>query len=308
MKSRSLWLLLSLIVILIVGGRAYYMLTDDFRLGSIQHHFKPEERWDIPQLSKDELEHLQAILAQTYHYLGKGAQSYAFRSADDKYVLKFFKFKHLRPNAFIVLLPDWPKALANFKQTHIEHKTYRFTTLFDGHHLAYMRDRDNSALMFIHLNPTQNFLMHTTLNDKMGFHHTLDLNQFSFVLQKKGITTRALINGHLQEGNIQNALLAIKSVLDMLLNEYHRGIYDRDHGVLHNTGFVDGHPFHLDVGKLTYDESMKNRNVHLEDLHKVTKRIMPWISRHYPQYAEEIRLKIEEYLSGIFNVSFKIDE
>jgi len=57
-------------------------------------------------LSDQEHQELAQILNQKFSYIGKGAQCYAFVSDDQLYVLKFFKFKHLKPNLLVDLIPS----------------------------------------------------------------------------------------------------------------------------------------------------------------------------------------------------------
>jgi hypothetical protein len=76
----------------------------------------------------------------------------------------------------------------------------------------------------------------------------------------------------------------------MYLAEYQRGIVDRDHNVVHNTGFVGMRPIRLDVGRLTLDDEIKNPVVYQKDLDNVIhKRILPWVKKNYPQYYVSIK-------------------
>src|SRR5205085_10468413 len=87
----------ALFAILIIFGlsRLYYRLTDDFRIANITYDLPFTPPWKVPHLTLDEYKNLEKILSQTFSYIGKGAQCYAFKSEDGKFVLKFFKFKHL---------------------------------------------------------------------------------------------------------------------------------------------------------------------------------------------------------------------
>ena len=79
-------------------ARLYYRLTDDFRLANITYELPFKPSWKVPSLTKEEYSRLAQITNQKFTYIGKGAQCYAFASEDGEYVLKFFKFKHLKPN------------------------------------------------------------------------------------------------------------------------------------------------------------------------------------------------------------------
>ncbi len=304
-KPLSRWIFTLLLLLVAAGSyRLYLSLTDGFSLNSISYEISYHPEWEVPSLSSSEYTQLQALLNQPYTYLGKGAQSYVFSSADQKYVLKFFKFKHLLPNPLINVVPNWPNFLTHWKQNYYSHKLYRLHTLFDGHHLAYTQDREHSALVYIHLNTTIDTDLKTLLIDKLGRQNRIDLDALSFVVQKKGETARALIKASLAIGDVEGAWQKIESILDMIILEYKQGLYDRDHGVLHNTGFVDGTPFHLDVGKLTFTEEAKNPSFQRDDIYKIVHRILPWIRHNYPEFSVRLEERIDAHLKTVLDPTF----
>ena len=67
--------------------------------------------WEITPEEKD-LELFNQLLLQKFTYLDRGTQSYAFVSADQKYVIKFFNMKHLTPKTWLKLLPFHTRAEA----------------------------------------------------------------------------------------------------------------------------------------------------------------------------------------------------
>ena len=89
-------------------------------------------------------------------------------------------------------------------------------------------------------------------------------------------------------GQLHLTKQAIASVLAMYVAEYQMGIYDRDHGVLDNIGFIEESPFHLDTGKLTEDESLKEKTIYQQDLQIVIWQIEQWIQKNYPIYFDQI--------------------
>ena len=103
--QRLIWVVL-LITITFFSSRVYYRLTDDFRIANMTYELPYNTDWEIEPLTHSEKENLHSILSQPFYYIGKGAQSYAFMSEDKKHVIKFFKFKHLRPNWFEKLVAN----------------------------------------------------------------------------------------------------------------------------------------------------------------------------------------------------------
>jgi len=267
-------------------ARLYYNLTDDFRLANITYELPFVAPWKVPPLSIEEHQNLEKILDQNFSYIGKGAQCYAFASADDQYVLKFFKFKHLRPNVFIEYLPPIPP-LNGYKQSCIERKKRKLIGVFNGYDLAFRENRQGTELIYLHLLPTHNLKLKATVVDKIGLKRTIDLDDVVFLIQKKGETLRTRLHHLLDEQRIPEAKEALASILDMYMSEYKKGIYDHDHGVMQNTGFVGTQPFHLDVGKLNQDDRMKEMEFYKKDLRHVIWKMDRWMSMNYPRYYPE---------------------
>ncbi|MBA2727519.1 MAG: hypothetical protein H0U49_05020, partial [Parachlamydiaceae bacterium] len=168
---------------LFAGVRLYYSLTDDFRLANIRYDTPNRSEWQVPDQSAAEITHLNKILSQHFTYIGKGAQSYAFGSEDGKYVIKFFKFKHLRPSFWLDLLPPI-FGLDNYKDKQYQRKERKLEGVFSGYRLAYLRHREDSGLLFIHLNHSENLFPPMTVIDKMGWHHSIPLDGVVFILQE----------------------------------------------------------------------------------------------------------------------------
>jgi len=287
-----------------VGVRVYYRATDDFRLGNIQNPMPYHPEWEIPQLTSEEQKKLQNILSQKFSYIGKGSQTYAFASEDQQYVLKFFKFKHLRPSLLFGILPKLP-LLGPYQEREILRKQRKLNSIFTGYKLAFDVDKEESGLIFIQLNPSQNPL-YVTVVDKIGVNRTIDLGSVPYVIQEKGETLRSVLNRLIQNGDMEAAKQRIGQLLDLYVLEYHKGIYDRDHGVMCNTGFIEGRPFHLDVGKMVAEERMKQPEYFQPDLILVANKIEQWTKTNHPNEAPEIKQYLESRLSTIFGTMFQL--
>ncbi|MFV0339647.1 MAG: hypothetical protein ACK5MA_03310 [Parachlamydiaceae bacterium] len=284
MRNKTLYLL-TFALLTFAGVRLYYNLTDDFRISNISDSLPANKEWEVP-LDAHTKQLLDEVSKEEFNYIGKGAQVYAFASADGKYVLKFFKFKHLRPSLFIQLLPP-VGPLKTFKEQNEARKERKLLGVFQGHAIAYKYDKEHSGLLYIHLNLTNDIGKSVTLIDKIGRKHNVDLDQTVFVLQRKGETFRTAISQDLSQGLVNDASLKAKKILEMYKSEYSQGVYDRDHGISHNTGFIGDEPFHLDVGKFSYDPKMKDPKNHASDLEHVAYKMKEWVKLNYPQYAQE---------------------
>ena len=282
--SKMRWMRLLLVILLLLGvGRFYYHLTDYFRLVNIHYTLPFEAPWKTPELSLEESQALALIFEQSFFYIGKGSQCYAFASEDGQYVLKFFKFKHLKPSLMVDLLPPIPPFQA-FKQRCSERKRRKLISLFSGYDLAYSQNREQSGLLYLHLTPTHHLHLTAAVVDKIGIKRKIDLDEVIFLVQRKGETLRDRLGRLLDQGNINEAKQTIGDIMAMYVSEYKKGLFDHDHGVMHNTGFIGAIPFHLDVGKFKKDERFKQPAIYQQDLKLIVCKINAWIQKSYPQY------------------------
>ncbi|WP_039377643.1 hypothetical protein [Parachlamydia acanthamoebae] len=299
----------ALFVLLCFGiARGYYNLTDDFRIGNYMHEVPYHIAWENQPLSHEEQANLDKILDQKFEYLGKGAQSFAFISEDNKYILKLFKFKHLKPSWLVEWLP--PVGILNeIRENERIKKLEKLESVFNGYNLAYDCHRKESGLLYVHLNreTCPGKIVHVT--DKLGLPHQLNLSEIIYVVQEKAVTTRQEMTNLLSKGFVLTAIDRVNQIFDLYLQEYAKGIYDRDHGVMHNTGFVHGetvYPIHLDIGKLSPSDNMKNLEVYRSDLMKVVAKFDLWFKENYPQYYPELVQAMENRLSTIFGEEFSL--
>lgn len=301
-------LIFSLILLAAIAGsiKAFLRVTDDFRLSSITHEMPHKKEWEI-SINEQQKKELNKIFNQRFSYLGKGAQAYAFVSEDGKYVLKFFKFKHLRPNLLLLSVPP-VGPLGEWKQAKILRKEEKLNGVFGAYRLAWGVHQQEAGLLFIHLNKTDDLKKAVEVEDKIGLNWTINLDDVTFVVQRRAETSRKVIYGLLKEGRVAEAKDKIRKIFDLYVAEYKKGIYDHDHGVMHNTGFVGEEPIHLDVGKLYEDPSIKETQNALLDIAKIGWKIDQAIQANFPQYSEEIRKYIEAYISNAYGSSFSFAE
>src|ERR1700722_2869530 len=89
------------LLLIIAVFRLYFVATDDIRVSNFTYELPFNSKWEVSSPSPEQKALIDKILSQNFTYLGKGAQSYAFESQDQKFVLKFFKFKHIKPSWFV---------------------------------------------------------------------------------------------------------------------------------------------------------------------------------------------------------------
>lgn len=283
-----------------VAVRIYYRASDDFRIANISYDIPYRSEWEIPPLTTDEKKDLEVILDQKFYYIGKGAQSYAFGSEDGSYVIKFFKYKHLKPSWIVQNLPGIGPIKA-FKDRVKARKQHKLDCVFNGYRLAYEVHKNESGLIYVHLNKGDELNKKVTLIDKLGFQRSVNLDDVNFIVQERVDTSRKAIYSALKRENVGKAKQYIHSLLALYLSEYNKGIYDHDHGVLHNTGFVGDRAVHLDVGKLYRDENIHKPEFAQQDLALVVAKISKRVFERFPNLHAEVADCMRTFVSESFD-------
>ncbi len=281
-------------------ARVYYSLTDDFRLANIRYDIPNRTEWEIAPLDPSQKNEIDKILSQQFTYIGKGAQSYAFGSADGKHVIKFFKFKHLRPSIFLDLMPPIFD-LQNYSKKQYQRKERKLEGVFSGYRLAYEMHRKDSGLVYIHLNTTENQFPKLVVKDKMGWQHTIPLDDVVFILQDYATTARAVISKLLMEGDVEAVKQKIDKIYDLYLSEYAKGIFDNDHGVMRNVGFVADRAIRIDVGKLKNYAEIKSLSYYSKDLVMTADRMLAWFSHNEKNAYPYLKAYVENKITNLVN-------
>lgn len=189
------------------------------------------------------------ILNQKFSFLSSGNQSYAFASEDGLYVLKLTKF-----------------------HTTVDPKKKQ--RVLNGFKVATEYAPEHNGILYLHTPPNHFFEKTLTLMDRAHRNHTLDLNHYYFVLQKKAIPTGEYLKALPDRKSREKA---VHSLLSMIKSDLELGIYDEDHNIMHNTGFSNDVPMRIDVGKLRYQPSVSDPEFIQCELQKLqNERINPY--------------------------------
>ncbi|MBA3604087.1 MAG: hypothetical protein H0W50_10735 [Parachlamydiaceae bacterium] len=279
-------LLLALVISTVYGvGRLYYRITDGFLEENIQFDLPYDSRWESPALSVEKKNEIDAILAQEFYYLGKGCQSYVFRSQDDKYVIKFFKYQRFKPQSWLSAFTFIP-AVDNYQLQKKDLKKQKLDYLFSSWKLSYDELQPETGVLYVNLNKNSNLWDKLIVYDKMGLKHELQLDSLEFMLQKKA----NMLCPELLRLKSNNDLAACEELVDnllaMLLSEYQRGFADNDHALMQNTGVFDQKPIHIDVGQFVRNSIASDPRVYSQELFNKMWKFRIWLAQEYPELAQ----------------------
>jgi hypothetical protein len=245
---------------------AFFGESSDFSVNKISSNFPFNPEWEV---IGEENPSLKEIVSQSFHYLGNGAQSFAFVSEDGKYVLKFFKMKHLTPSFMAKIFP-----LKKYKEKDERHALHLKNT-FAACKMAYEELKEETGLIYVHLNATQHLQKKVQLFDKALGSYRVDLDKTVFVLQKRAEMVYKRIGHMIKVGNIEGAKQSLQAVVNLVALRNSKGFTDIDTGISRNYGFIGNQPIHIDfLGLVKIDES--------NEVEKIETKMLGWIEKHYP--------------------------
>lgn len=289
-KMRVLFKILSAVLIIALLQCFCHKKTGGFAVEKISSSLTPRQEWETLPLSPQEKATISSLLQQKFTYLGKGAQAYVFESEDKKHVLKFFRHSHMRPPFWIDYLPS-SEIYKKRKRARAEGKLHKD---FLSYKLAFEELREETGLLFIHLNKTQNLLnQKITFYDKIGIIHQVDADSMEFVLQKKASLIYPTIEEWMKQGEYTQAKAALSSLLSLLKARCEKGIWDKDPDLNTNFGLVGARAIQIDIGRFRRDDAQKNPTVYKRDILRVTDNLRQWLGERSP----ELSRYIEEELS-----------
>jgi hypothetical protein len=294
--------LLSLVVIFaaIYGcGRLYYRLTGGFTIGNIVSDLSYDPRWKLRELSHEEKEKINHILDQEFNYLGKGCQAYVFLSQDGDYVLKFFKYQRFRHQRWLDYLTFIP-TMDCYLQQKRKRKQEKLENVFKSWKIAFEDLREETGVVYAHLNKTDDLNKILVIRDKLGLVHHLDLDKIEFLLQKRANMLCPTLKEMMEKDDITSAKNVIDQLIAMLIFEYQRGFADNDHALMQNTGVLAGAPIHVDVGQLIHNDIVKDPSVYRTELFNKTYKFRKWLEGRFPELSTHLDKKLQEIIGEQF--------
>ncbi len=250
--------------------------------------FSPSEEWEIPPLSSEEQKEVDAILSQKFTYLARGSQAFAFISEDGKYVLKLFKQHKWHPKNVLgyVPLPFNP-----FYKDYLVRKQKQHGVL-SSCKTALLHVKEDTGVLYAHLNPTPVHSAPMTLVDKHGKAWTLNLSKSCFLLQKRADLFYPHVEALMGKGDLEGAKEAITSTLKLLDRFIDLGVFENNAILRKNFGFINNRAIQFDIGKFKFDAGRKRDK---KEIRVAAKNFRRWVGKNYPELNSHFDEKLEEY-------------
>jgi hypothetical protein len=292
MKKYLLYFIL-LLLVLLGSGRLYYRLTDGFRMSQVSMELPYRQEWEIRELSQQEKAQLEEAYSQPYHYLDKGHQAYVFASRDGQYVLKLLKFQRVR-------VADWlrrtslPFGWEEWRKRRIEKKDQMLNSLLLSWKLAFDALKEEAAIVYVHINPTEHLKQKLQLVDKIGLRHELDLDRAIFLIQRRAPLLAPTLDEMMAASKEADAKALLDQLLTLFVSEYRRGLAEKELFILRNTGVLEGRPIHIDTGRFEWDQALIRPENYRSELRRKTLKLRAWLEERYPELSAYLDQRLQE--------------
>jgi hypothetical protein len=284
------------IVLFFYIERFCHKQTKGFRLTNILSDLQPRPEWSTPSPDSK----LSELFSQTYSFLGAGGQCYSFISEDGTTVLKFFKHHHMRVPSFFKRFP-LPASLASRRDRYSAKCEGKLISTFNSCKLAYEEFKEETGLIYVHLNKTDFLKQSVTIRDKLGISYKIDLDQTEFIIQKKAHLVFKDLKRRILHSSLEDSKLMINSILEFIYDRYKKGIKDHDNGLRRNFGLFQDRLIEIDVGSFAKATVPHNSRLLEEELRNKTKRLSHILYKKSPvlftYYEEKIQTLSKPYES-----------
>ncbi len=275
------WTVVFLLCLLCMGaGKGLYWAKDGFNARRI-HGLTNGFTEDLNTEAK-------LALTQTFHYIGRGRQCFAFASADDRYVLKFLRTD-------IYKLPFWTRVLPvkSYRKWLEEEQQRREQFIRNSFEISFSELKDQTGLVAIHLGASQAIAERLTVVDKLGCKHHIPLESTSFVLQYKRPLLTKIFTQALQQREREQILDAL---VDAVVARAQKGILNRDRSFIRNYGFDGQRAYQIDVGSFFRQQGLDPAAAFQKSLLDSMGAVQEWLSQKDPEMAIYLNEKLNNLL------------
>jgi len=292
----AILILLTSIPILLMGfGLFLCYKSFGFSIAKITSCFTYDETSKIKPLSDIERNYIiENIFPQRFYFLRSGRQYYTFISEDRQFILKFFKIHaHQRAGIFNVLSRIFYQMLG-FRQ---EMKDQLISAkVLSNYKYVYELLREETAIVYLHLDKTYEFPASVTLIDEKGKEHILDLNAIEFIVQRRAQKFYEHLNQLVKKGRYDDLTASIRSLFQLIATRCEKGFIDQNLD-LRSFGFIDNKAVRFDCATLSYDPSIKYPLNFRNEVMEAAEKLQEWAQNNYA----EATLSIQEEAQKVIN-------
>jgi len=273
-----------LILFLLIGsflgiGKAWHLTKDGFLF---RRALFPLIEQDSPTNSTE----IAPLLRQSFYYIGRGHQFYAFESADGQYVLKLPRYDRY-------CLPLWRRALSlpwcfTREEMHCD-LSNRLNFLQRSLNLALSDLKEETALIGIYLTQRSGSLPPVTLFDRWGRRYLFHPDRYGFVLQKKVPLLIPAWQNALDSGRKEEAQQIFDSFLDFIAARARKGIFNKDPSFIRNYAFDGRRVIQIDTGSFYRKEESW-----IDSMNQTLGPFRLWLEEAHPDWITYLDERVQE--------------
>jgi hypothetical protein len=258
--------------------------TDGFSIALIHSGLVFNPAWETAPPSLETKAELDRVFSQKFHYLGFGGQCFAFVSDDNKYVIKFFKFRLFRKPHHFLLTHPLPSVAELSRLRKLDRTLFKLQRDFTSYKIAYEELQEEAGLLYLHLNKGTELKRTVRIIDKIGIEHEIDLDNIEFAVQRKAEPIFPRIDAFMAKGDLAAAKQSLHAILQAIVDRSQKGVFDEDPRLYNNLGFVGQKAIFIDIGRFVRAPSLKDPAVYLADLKRIIdKSLRRWLKDNHPQ-------------------------
>ncbi len=284
--------------------------THGFCLQKIQTSDLPfRAKWETAPLAENEEKQIADLLSEPFRMIGAGSECFAFVSEDGNTVIKFFKLDHARPvylhrgifsedhSKLCGTLSDHPLTKSSFPwvKRWLGMREYRINRTFSSIKLAYDELKNETGLIYLHLNPTNHLQKELIIYDACGIRHKIDLDSSKFFLQKRAIPLEKHFSQLKEKQATYEAQKSIDSLIELLITRCKKGFADRDI-VNRNFGYIGTQAIEIDSGSFLRNPRMKEPPAYKQEIFYATLELKIWLKKNYPEMVGYLEDRVNEQI------------
>lgn len=269
-----------------------------FSVSQIVNQFEFNPEWEV-KTPPEMVEFVNMVTQQPFYWLGKGFQATAFVSQDGDYVIKFFQQTRLKPVPFLTN-PGGYLFSQSFRDRMHNRESQR-EEIFTSSKMGYEQFPEESGILYVHLNKTEDLIKGIKLHDFTGQMHRFRGDEASFILQRKADYILPTLKKLMESGHVDEAKLRIDQIIQLLYSLAQKGFLDSDIALVRNNniGFVKERAIYIDTGHIVKHDKV---NLHERMLFEFDVRLAPlhdWLKIKYPELADYFRQRREVLLNSL---------
>jgi len=272
--------------------------TRRFLPSHIVSQFEHNPQWEVTT-SPELVSFVNVITQQPFRWLNKGLQAYAFESQDGEYVLKFFQQQRLRDkplheNFFQYLFSQ------SFRDKTILVKVHR-DEIFVSSKLAFEEIAQESGILYVHLNKTDNLLRGVKIIDATGQSYRIRPDDTSFLIQRKAHYILPTITALMNNKDIRGAKMRLDQIFDLLVTLAKKGMVDGDNALIRNNniGFIRDRAIYIDTGHIVKQADLNVKKQMEHEFHKRLEPLYEWLCFNYPELASYYDMRRQEIIASL---------